>query len=136
MEKHAMSSFSFSVSPEIAPYLSRVLLQGESLDNYVITFAPRIASAAFDLGDRTLGEAVTDLAVTTQHVLNAGRIHAQGAHWVVGLSRRDRFPADDVVLFGDVACFLPQEMWGVLHGRRLVIREGELCVDPDPAPPS
>jgi hypothetical protein len=56
-------------------------------------------------------------------------------HWVVGVSRRERFPAEDILVCNGIPCFIPDEMRPVLNGRSIVLADSRLEIIPAPPPP-
>jgi hypothetical protein len=127
-----VDGFRFSVTPEAAYFIARVVLAHEALQDYVVTVAPHTEAQLLDL----VADATTDAvakAIEKQRAVPLDPISMK-FRWVVGASRRIRFPPNDIVVCDGVPCFVPNEMRPILHGRTLTLVDSELRLEPEPPP--
>ena len=125
-----MEGFRFSVAHDAASFISRVVLANESANDYVVTIAPQTEAMRLDLTQRSLADTVAELE------LNPPDLRTMQFRWVVGASRRVRFPAKDVFMCDGIPCFVPEEMRPILNGRTLILADGQLRIEPEPPPPA
>jgi hypothetical protein len=126
-----MESFRFFVSSEASLFIYQTMLANESHVEYVVTIAPQTEAGELDFGKRTLAEAIAEMLRDHR---NNPKTMTFG--WVVGASRRVRFPDHDIFLCDDVPCFVPEEMRPILHGRTLALVDNQLRIQPEPLPPT
>ena len=128
-----MDDFRFSVTPEAANFSARVVLAHEALQDYVVTVAPHTEAQPLDL----VADATTDAVAQAIKQLRAVPLDptSMKSRWIVGASRRARFPSNDIVVCDGVPCFVPKEMRPILHGRTLALVDNELRLEPQPPPP-
>lgn len=126
-----IDGLALSLSPDAVEFIRH--LAGGSLEDYVLTIAPHTEREVLNVAGDDLAEAVQE--VLERLPLDRSALRSMKLVWVLGVSRRSRFPADDVHLIDGVYCFVPHEMRSVVAGRRLVLVEGELRLSPEPDPP-
>ena len=131
-----VDGFRFSVTPEAAIFIDRVVLANEPRDHYVVTIAPHTRAEVLDLVDGSLTQTIVELLRNVQADPRQVDPTTMKFRWVVGASLRARFPPEDIHVFDGVACFVPNEMRPVLDGRTLTLRDSELRIEPEPPAPA
>ena len=106
------------------------------MEDYVVTIAPHTEATVLDLVDGSLPKTVAEMLKKMQADSRPVDPRTMKFHWVVGASRRARFPPEDIFVCDGVSCFVPKEMWPVLDGRTLTLVDNELQIEPEPPPPS
>jgi hypothetical protein len=126
-----MMNFRFAITPEAAGLFRGLIPSSESIEHYVVTIAPhseaRVLTVEEGLPEKAIAEILAQIEV---HPIDP---RALKLRWVVGASRRDRFPSEDIV--DGVPCFVPQDLQLLLDGRTLTLVDGEFFIEPPPPPP-
>ena len=131
-----MESTRFTVTPEAARFIDRVLLVNRSNKDYVVAIAPQTDAMMLDLKDGVFTKTDVEKLKKAQTDSLSVDPRKMKFRWVVGVSLRSRFPTEDIFVYDGVSCFVPKEMRSILDGRTLTLNEGELRIEPEPLPPT
>ena len=127
--------FRFDVAPDAARFVERLMRFGGADGDLVVTIAPQTEARVFELGEKAHEEIAQEIVKEALAEFHAVDSNAMKFHWVVGVSRRSRFPAEDILVCGGVPCFIPEEMKPILNGRALIVANDELRIEPEPQAP-
>ena len=127
-----MGDFHFSISQEAKRFIQRLLPVGETADQFVVTMAPTTEATTWSLENSSIEQVVAEI----RKAAAAADPTKMKYRWEVGVSRRSRFPPEDIFSCDGVPCFIPNELKAVLDGRALVVSENQLRIQPEPTSPN
>ena len=127
--------FRFDVTPEAAQFVRRLVEFGETREDFVVTIAPQTQSRVIELEGRSHEKVADEIVKDALAGSRAMGSETMELHWVVGVSKRNRFPPEDILVCCGVPCFIPEEMKPILNGRALVLANDELRIEPEPETP-
>jgi hypothetical protein len=127
-----MDDFHFSISEDAKRFIQRLMPVGETSDQFVLTVAPTTEATTWSLENSSIEQVTAEIKKAA-----AGTDPRKMTYrWEVGVSRRSRFPPEDIFSCDGVVCFIPKELKAVLDGRALVVSENQLRIHPEPISPN
>ena len=123
-----MRELNFSISKGAICFIKRLIPAGVSSDEFVVTMSPVAGATTWSLDNTSLEQVIADIK---EAAANAD-VSSMTFQWEIGLSRRTRFPPEDIHSFGGVLCFVPPDLKSVLDGCTLVVSEDQLRIQRAP----
>ena len=121
-----VNNLDFRITPEAVAYIRGTLLHDKTGEAMVFAIAPMGPAQTLDISlDQIKSLSSEDLyRLATEQVSAIPK--PVMFEWVVGGTRRDRLPPEDLRIIDGIECFVPDEVRAVVNGRVLRLEEGEL----------